>query len=291
MPTPILVWEFTALSTDLALEPLQFAVAVHSLDEVTARLPSGAYTTLRTYQQHKALRLADHLNRLEQTARLAGVELPLQQETIREALRQAVGQFQRSVLAPTGLNLDVRARLSIDLEVQPGQAYVAVERLILLPPEAYRQGVKIVTRRLDRALPEAKLTRFIERSRSTRQSLPPGVNEALMVNAAGFIGEGLSSNFFAVEQGRVRTAGSGVLAGVTRSLVFESLDRAGIPLSLEPVHLSELVNLEEAFITSSSRSVLPVCQIDAIQLGEPGPLTRQIMQQFAALVNEQIESL
>jgi len=291
MNQPILAWEFNALASDLALSPLLLPDGVHTLDEVTSRLPAGAYTTLRTYQGSKALRLLDHLQRLKQTAHLAGVDLPLQQDTLREALRQAVGQFQRAVLAPTDQNSDVRVRLTIDLEAHPGRAFVAVERLALLPPEAYRQGVKIVTRRLDRALPEAKLTRFIERSRSTRQSLPPGVNEAVMVNAAGYLSEGLSSNFFAVEQGQARTAGSGVLAGVTRALVFESLQRACIPLKLEPVHLSELANLQEAFITSSSRAVLPVCQIDELQLGSPGPLTLQIMHEFSALVMEQIEGL
>ncbi len=287
----ILAWEFNALASDLVLSPLHLPEVVHTLDDVSSRLPAGAYTTLRTYQRNKALRLLDHIQRLEQTSRLAGVDLPLKQETLREALRQAVWRFQQKYQEPSDPNSDVRVRLTINLESHPGQAYIAIEDLVLLAPEAYRQGVKIVTRRLDRSLPEAKLTRFIERSRSTRQSLPNGVNEAVMVNAAGYLSEGLTSNFFAVERGDVRTAGTGVLAGVTRALVFESLRRSDIPYKLEFIPLSGLPNLQEAFITSSSWSVLPVCQVDDIQLGKPGPLTLQIMQEYSALVLEQIEDL
>ena len=161
------------------------------------------------------------------------------------------------------------------------------------PPAAYREGVAIITCTLERLLPQAKLTRFIARSRHIRQSLPPGVNEAVMVSADGFLLEGLTSNFFAICQDEIRTAEQAVLAGITRSLVLEAARRLGLPVRFQPVHLSELAALQEAFLTSSSRGVLPVSRIDSIQIGagKPGPLTRRLMHIYDAIILEQLEPI
>lgn len=97
----------------------------------------------------------------------------------------------------------------------------------------------------------------------------------LMVNPAGEILEGFSSNFFAVMGGRLYTAGTGVLEGVTRNIVLAGA-RTIVPVSLQPVRVADLARVSEAFITSSGRQVMPVRQIDAVVIGDPGPVTKQL---------------
>jgi branched-chain amino acid aminotransferase len=105
--------------------------------------------------------------------------------------------------------------------------------------------------------------------------------------------EGLSSNFFAVHQGTLWTAGEGVLAGVTRSLVLDCIRRLQLPLRLEALHRDALPELQEAFLTSSSRGILPVRSIDTNEIGKecPGPLTRQLMQAFELIIDEKAEPI
>jgi branched-chain amino acid aminotransferase len=289
------VWVIRLDSKIVDVHPVSFSDNLIGLDAVTTSLPGGAYTTIRTYQGDKLIRFQDQLLRLEQSARLAGNPLRLDEARLREALRVAILQTRRKfgIKSASGKQVDLRLRVTLDLESQPGDLYIAIEPLEVPPPGAYHEGVAILTCTLERLLPQAKLTRFIARSRHIRQSLPPEVNEAVMVSAQGFLLEGLTSNFFTVIQAEIRTAGEAVLAGITRRLVLDCAGRIGMPARFLPIHVSELAALQEAFITSSSRGVLPVTRIDTVQVGsgKPGPLTRRLKQAYDEIILEQLEPI
>lgn len=279
------VWKMHPPPARLHLEPVELPEGVNTLDGASACLPGGAYTTLRTYAGHKALRFSDHVQRLEETARLAGQPLQLDEDLLRQALRR--------LLASWPPEQEKRLRLTLDLEQAPGELYISLEPLVTPSPQAYQQGVRVVTTDLQRQLPKAKLTRFIDRSGPLRRALPPDVNEAIMLDADGRFLEGLSSNFFAVLDGVLWTAEQEVLAGITRRLALECARRLGLPLRLEAPSQADLPRFQEAFITSSSRGVLPVRQIDQSVIGThcPGPLTRQLMGEFAACLETQTEPI
>jgi branched-subunit amino acid aminotransferase/4-amino-4-deoxychorismate lyase len=209
----VAVWKFDWLLADPQLVQQNLPTGIRTLDETSACLPAGAYTTFRTYRRDRVLRLTDHLQRLEDTARLAGHPLSVYKPGVRPALRQVIELFRGEIRVSSADCGDLRLRLTLDLGTRPGDLYLAVECLVTPSSADYQRGVAVVTRRFERLLPEAKLTRFIDRSRPLRQSLPPGVNEAVMVNQAGALIEGLSSNFFAVTGGILRTAGTGVRGG------------------------------------------------------------------------------
>ena len=104
--------------------------------------------------------------------------------------------------------------------------------------------------------------------------------------------EGLSSNFFAILNGVLRTEQARVLEGVTRSLALEVAEPL-LPVRREAIRRDELPLVEEAFVTSVSREVLPVVRIDGQPLadGRVGATTRAIMAAFAGLVARERESL
>jgi len=289
MSDGVSVWVIRSTTGGGLIQSVAMPVGVASLDEASSCLPGGAYTTLRTYQRDKVLTFGEQIKRLESSARLTGYPLRIDEDTLRRALRMAISARQQGGKSGS----DLRLRLTLNLETQLGDLYIAAQALDTPAPEAYRQGVAIVTTTLQRLLPEAKLTRFITRSRPVRQSLPAGINEALMVNAQGELLEGLTSNFFAIRQGEIYTAEKGVLAGITRALALEGARRVAIRVHLQPVRLTELDLLQEAFITSSSRGVLPVCRVDSIQIGDgkPGPLTHRVSVEYEQLISERIERL
>lgn len=248
-----------------------------SLDEISLALPFGAYTTFRTYQHSRALRLEDHFNRLNESAQRALTPIRINPDEVRDALRSVLQRLE---------DRDYRFRLTLDLELAPGEIYISIEPLLPPPLEAYQLGVKVISKLMQRENPKAKLTGFIKDAYQIRTILPEGVNEALMVRGDGLILEGLSSNFFGIRDGHVYTSEQGVLAGITRSVVLEICKEVSIPIHTEGVYLSNAYDLDEAFISSASRGILPVIQIDLVKIGSgrPGPITHELMELFQGRV-------
>lgn len=239
-------------------------------------LPHGSYTTLRTYRRSRVLRLAQHAERL---SRSLTNRAPLAAAALREALTAA-------------LRATAHAESRLRVTFAPPELYVSVEPFEPLPASLYVHGVRGLTLDLHRDNPGAKDTHFIETAARSYAALPPGVAEGLMTDADGSILEGLSSNFFAVLHGELRTEEARVLPGVTRSILLELAD-GFVPLRPEAVHRTDLREVSEAFVTSVSREILPVVEIDGGTLGDgrPGPVTRELMQRFAALVAREAEPL
>ena len=250
-----------------------------SLAAASATLPSGAYTTLRTYGGDRVLRLPQHGERLRQSVVAEGPGADLEESQLRRAISAAL----RACGHP-------ESRLRVTWA--PPRLFVSVEPFAPLPPSLYRDGVACATVAGRRDKPRAKDTGFIATAAAAYDRLPPGVHEGLLVDDDGAILEGLSSNFFAIAEGVLRSEELRALPGVTRSLVLE-VARVHLPVTLAALGREALPQVTEAFITSVSRGVLPVVRIDGQVLGDgrPGPWTRAIMDDFAALVEREAEAL
>jgi branched-chain amino acid aminotransferase len=283
MGNDIVIWRIDK-TLEPAVEEIELQPLPASLDDATERLPGGGYTTFRTFDRFRVLRLASHYNRLEETAQLVGKSVHLDREQIGRSLRCVLSSYPAR---------DMRVRIILDLEDRPGCVYLLVAALQTPALVDYQNGVRVVTRRLQRDNPKAKLTGFIETASVVRKDLPQGMNEALMVGLDGHVLEGLSSNFFAVHNGDIWTAEKGVLSGITRSLVLEVIEDAGIPLHLEGIHFDDISHLEEAFITSASRAVLPVTEIDGkpVGNGRPGPVTKRLMSGYQDRLERELEEI
>ena len=126
-----------------------------------------------------------------------------------------------------------------------------------------------------------------------------------MVDEAGRILEGLTSNFFAVKGGELWTNEEGVLSGITRSLVLDEAVRIELPVNYKSIMITEIPILEEAFITSSSRGILPVKQIDDVYIGsgqpagpgkpacpcQPGPITKRLVDCLEDRIRNEVEEI
>lgn len=243
-------------------------------------VPDGAYTTLRTYGGRRVLRLDRHLARLCESVALLRAAAPLDPRRLRRGLGAA--------LDAAGL---AESRLRVTFA--PPRLFAAVSPFEPLPAELYERGVACATLDLRRGSPHAKDTRFLARADEARAALPAGAHEGLMLDERdGAILEGLSSNFLALCDGELRTEGERVLPGVTRGIVLELGARLR-PLRLDPVRREEIARLDEAFLTSVSRGVLPVVRIDAttIGAGRPGPVTRALMTALDELVAREAEDV
>jgi branched-chain amino acid aminotransferase len=250
-----------------------------TLAEASARLPQGAYTTLRTYGGDRVFRLQQQIRRLEASTAAGGPVTLLDETAVRAGLAAAV----RAAGHP-----EARVRLTW----APPRLFASVERFDPLPPALYEQGVACVTVPVRRENPHAKDTRFLPTAQAAYAALPPGRHEGLLVGEDGAILEGLSSNFFAVREGILHTEEDRVLPGLTRSLVLE-LARNVLPLATTAVRVEQLREVSEAFLTSASRGILPVVRVDEATIGDgrPGPRTRTLRERFDEQVAREAKPL
>jgi branched-chain amino acid aminotransferase len=159
-----------------------------------------------------------------------------------------------------------------------------------MAPEVMAAGVRLGLCSLRRATPLIKTTDFV-RKRRTCFELDPEAYEHLMVDENGFVLEGTSSNFFGVRAGRLVTAGRGVLEGITRRTILELGHEIGLECSLVGIRVTELGELDESFISSSTREIVPAIQVAKVQIGDgrPGPVTRALQVAFRAYADANAE--
>lgn len=253
-----------------------------SFDEVSMTLPVGAYATFRTYGGCNAFHLEDHINRLLSTLRVAIYKQVLIKSSIRSALKLHI---------LTSTDPDRRIRLIIPL-TDLKCLYILTEGLVTPSIQDYTNGVEVITAQLERVEPDRKQTGFIHESLNLRKQIKGVVKEVLLVGRHGYLLEGISSNAFFVKAGEVYTAGSGVLEGVTRKIVLDVCAHLEMSVNYSTIYLEDLTTCDEAFITSTSRGVLPVVKIDhtIIGLGHPGAVTRKIMEEFNSRIEEGLEA-
>lgn len=231
-------------------------------------------------------RLEEHLERLRFSAEVIGLPLPADLATI--------GHWTREVVAAHGCQDALIRLFALGPSPENGpEVFIWPEPPRALPPEAFEQGVGAVTYVGERALPQAKSLNTLVNHLAKTRALAAGEHEGLLVNRDGCVTEGSSSNLFVVQDGALLTApASDVLEGVTQQEVLKLAERLGIPVVRRPLPLAERDRWDEAFLTSTSRHVLPLVRIDGRPIGDgrPGPLTLRLRQAFEAHFWAEIEA-
>lgn len=156
----------------------------------------------------------------------------------------------------------------------PLNTWPATEKVCLVPWTRNEKG----------ALAGVKSISYAENVIALAEAKRRGCGEALLANTRGELCEGTGSNVFVVVDGRLHTPplASGCLAGVTRLLVLQACAKAGIACAETALPAEVLARCEEAFLTSSTRDVHPIAEIDGRTLAVPGPLTRAVQAAYAA---------
>jgi branched-chain amino acid aminotransferase len=252
-----------------------------SLAEAVRFEPEGIYTVTNTYNTFQVLKLDAHLDRMEESARREGMVFTLDRPRLRAALRQMIADADYG---------DVRFRVTVPY-AQPDFYLLSIEPFSPPSPELIETGVRCITvPGIARRNPAAKTNDWAQNR--SQQTLPPDIYEGLLVSDQGEILEGFGSNFYAVLDGELRTAGAGVLPGIAQQIVFEVGPNV-IPLRREAIQVNDIPLLTEAFMTSSSRGVIPIVAIDGITIGvsKPGDKTRAIRTKYLEWVKAHLEEL
>jgi branched-chain amino acid aminotransferase len=159
-----------------------------------------------------------------------------------------------------------------------------------LSEAVYKEGVHVgIARHLKRPDPQVKSADFVLKRRSFLEKRS-NLFEALLIDEQGYIMEGTSSNFYAIEDGVLWTAAQGVLEGTARTILIEVAKEMKMPIRYAAFHMGDIKRLDECAISSSSRDIVPVVRIDdqVIGSGLPGPITPRLLQAYRTYVEQAI---
>jgi branched-chain amino acid aminotransferase len=254
----------------------------------------GVFEGMRAYSG-VVFRLAEHLDRLYESARAIQLTIPM---TI-----QALGEAVNATLAKNNLH-DAYIRLVVTrgagaLGLDPNktsdpQVIIIADSISLYPAEFYEKGLPIVTASTIRNHPAAlspriKSLNYLNNIMAKMEGLQAGCVEALMLNHKGEVAECTGDNIFIVKNGRLLTPpkDAGILEGITRNAVIELAKIAGIPVEEVAMTRHDVFVADECFLTGSAAEVIPVVTIDSRSIGDGkvGPITKQLLAAFKALVH------
>ena len=275
---PTLIKRLTAAG----LADVDYAAA--SLKDAAQYEPTrGIYTVSRTWRRTRALMLDAHLARLEDSARHENIDLSYDRRQLQAALRQ--------MILDCGFG-DVRFRITVAAQ-KPDEMILTLEPFQPPARALIEHGAAAITSSAAvRHHPAAKTSDWMRSRKALEQAMPAGIYETFLVDSQGYLLEGLSSNFFAVLNGQLRTAGAGILAGISRRIVFQICGGI-IPLRKAAPRLDDIPRFSEAFLTSSSRGIMPVVEIDGIAIGgrQAGETTKRLQQAYQAWLESHLEEL
>jgi len=174
------------------------------------------------------------------------------------------------------------------------QVIIIADSISLYPAEFYDKGLPIITASTIRSHPAAlspriKSLNYLNNIMAKIEGLQAGCVEALMLNHKGEVAECTGDNIFIVKNGCLLTPpkDAGILEGITRNAVIELAKIAGIPTEETSLTRHDIFVADECFLTGSAAEVIPVVKIDSREIGDGqvGPITKQLLAAFKALVH------
>ncbi len=249
----------------------------------------GVFEGIRAYRG-KFFHCKEHVERLFASARAINLEIPMSRDEMESAIRQT--------LEANGMS-DAYARVVVtrgvgDLGLNPyqcgrPQVIIIIDKIALYPEEYYETGLQLVTvstiRMPANALnPRIKSLNYLNNILAKMECIQAGANEAIMLNRDGYVAECSGDNIFIVKGERLATppVDAGILEGITRRVVMDLAQGAGMQVVEKEMTQFDLYVADECFLTGTAAEIVPVVRIDSRDVGQgkPGPVTLELLRMF-----------
>lgn len=243
--------------------------------------------------------LEDHFNRLWQSAKTVGMVLPF----TKKELTQKVWNTLNANGMKDGVH--VRVMVTRGIKKTPSQdprLTISGPNVVIIPEykkaskESKEKGITLFTSTIRRGSPDYLDPRLnchskLHEVQALIQAIEAGADEALMLDANGFVATCNATNFFMIKKGEVWTSTSKYcMNGITRAKVIEVCNANNIPCFEKDFSLFDVYGADEAFVTGTFGGLTPVTKIDGRQIGEGkfGTLTREISDLYEKLIEKTV---
>jgi branched-chain amino acid aminotransferase len=257
---------------------------------------SGVFEGIRAYETERGpavFRLTDHMRRLRSSAKLIYMELPYSVDELVAATHEVVSTngLPSCYIRPIAFygygTLGVPPRQNpVDVAIMswPWGAYLGVEAL--------EKGIRLKVSTWRRVGPNtiphaAKATGvYLNSMLAVIEANRAGYDEAILLTEDGYVADGSGENIFAIKDGVIYTPdlSASILPGVTRDTVVQMAQDLGYSVVQKPLIRTDLYVADELFMTGTAAEVTPIRAVDDIEIGDPGPITKDIQQTYLATV-------
>ena len=252
----------------------------------------GIFEGIRAYNG-RVFKLKEHIDRLFCSAKAILLDIPISHA---EMMKAVVNTCRKNKLRDGYIRLVVTRGIGT-LGLNPnrckrGSVIVIADKIQVYPKEMYDNGMAIVTvattRNLHSALnPAIKSLNYLNNILAKIEANNAGVEEAIMLNSEGFVAECTADNIFILKGGKMYTPplSAGALYGITRGVVMDMAQEAGVDVSEPNLTRYDVFNADECFLTGTGAELIPVTKVDGrvIGTGKPGPITRSLVKSYHAL--------
>ncbi len=253
-----------------------------------------------TPQGPAIFRLKDHVDRLVNSCKIYRLELAYSRQQLQQAMLELVrvNKAQHCYLRPVVFR--GYGEVGVDPRNNPVEVYLLAWRWgKYLGEEALKQGVDVCVSSWHRMAPNTlpamakAASNYMNAQLIKMEALTNGYVEGIALDASGHVSEGSGENIFLVRDGKILTPplSSSVLPGITRESVITLAQELGTTVIEQPVARELLYLAEEVFFTGTAAEITPIRSVDRIVVGvgQPGPLTRKLQEQFLAIVEGHAE--
>ena len=252
----------------------------------------GVFEGIRFYQD-RVFRLDEHMDRLWDSAKAISLDIPMSRAALIEATLDTIRQNDLHdgyirLLVTRGVG---SLGLSPDSCRRPSIIIIAAT-IALYPESLYEIGLTMATcsvRRIPPAAlsPRIKSLNYLNNILAKIEAQQAGAAEGVMLNEQGYVAECTGDNLFVIKNGVISTppVNAGILAGITRAVVFELASKDGISIKEEDLTRYDILVADECFLTGTAAEVIAAVQLDRrpIGNGQPGPITLKLVEEFRRL--------
>ena len=263
----------------------------------------GVFEGVRAYRTDRGtaiFRLQEHTDRLLRSAHILGMPIPYDRHTINEGQRAAVREnglasaYIRPMCFYGSEGMGLRAdNLLVHVMVAAWEwgAYLGEENM--------KRGIRVKVSSFTRHHVNITMCRakangnYMNSMLALKEALQCGYDEALLLDAEGYVMEGSGENIFIVRDGVIYTPDlTSALDGITRKTVIALCEELGIRVVEKRITRDEVYIADEAFFTGTAAEVTPIREVDGrhIGIGSRGPITERLQELFFDVVHGRHES-
>ncbi len=260
----------------------------------------GIFEGIRAYNG-RVFKLKEHIDRLFYSAKGILLNMPMSHQALMAA---TVETCRRNKIRDGYIRLLVTRGVGT-LGLNPNRCkrpstIIIADKIQLYPPEVYQRGMAIITvpttRNLHSALnPAIKSLNYLNNIMAKIEANNSGCEEAIMLNAEGYVSECTGDNLFIVKENQLLTPplSAGALYGITRRVVLEMAEQFGLKVGEPNLTRYDVFNADECFLTGTGAELVPIVKVDGrvIGKGKPGPITQKLVSQYRVLTKDSGEPI
>ena len=258
----------------------------------------GVFEGIRAYKTAKGtaiFRLKEHIDRLQNSARIMGMPMPYDHDTLAKACCDVVAANKLDSAYIRPLCFYGSEAMGIHASTLKTHVIVAAWHWgAYLGAEALTNGIRVRTSSITRhhvniTMCKAKATgNYTNSILAMREAVSGGADEALLLDPDGYVAEGSGENIFIVRDGVLYTPdGASALEGITRDTIMKLAVEAGLTVREKRITRDEVYICDEAFFTGTAAEVTPIRELDnrPISNGSRGPITEKLQTIYFDQVN------